>query len=64
MSKDNGSKPFPWIILTWPLLWVIGWAADRIYKNLELDITWDDYDEPVPAPLTVLPRKRADDEDL
>ena len=59
MSKYNGSKPFPWSILAWPLLWVIGWVADRLYKNLELDIVWDDYDEPVPDPLKVLPKKPA-----
>ena len=57
MSKDNGRKPFPLIILAWPLLWLIGWAADKIYKNLELNIVWDDYDEPPPEPLRVLPKK-------
>ena len=80
MSKSEHSKhytvfgierPFPWTILAWPLLWLIGWAADKIYKNLELNIVWDDYDEPaewaqrhaqrVPDPLRVLPKVRADD---
>lgn len=58
MSKDNGSKPWPLAILAWPFLWLTGWLADRLYRNLDLDISWDDYDEPVPEPLRVLPKKR------
>ena len=42
MSKDNGSKPFPWMILAWPLLWVIGWLADKLYDNLLTDIEFDE----------------------
>jgi len=42
VSGDNGDKPWPVIALAWPLLWFIGWAADKIYENLTLDIDWED----------------------
>lgn len=50
MSKDNGSKPFPWSILAWPVMWVFGWIAEKVHERLFIDFDlsepWDDYDEP------------------